>query len=92
MFNGLKNAALVELMAQASNVVKALSVQGVTVKSVTLASNKPVIRVESCVYCQQQIHSGRAVYHEFGCSAEGRYRQGQFISGGCKIVWSESLH
>lgn len=92
MFNGLKNEALVELMQRASDVVKALSIQGVIVKSITLASNKPVIRVQPCGYCQQQIQSGRAVYHEFGCSSEGSYRQGQFTSGGCKVVWSESLH
>ncbi|UAN47032.1 hypothetical protein KGP17_05670 [Serratia sp. JSRIV001] len=92
MFNGLKNEELVELMERASNVVKALSIQGVTVKSITLASNKPVIRVQPCGYCDQQIHSGRAVYHEFGYSAEGRYRQGQFTSGGCRVVWSESIH
>jgi hypothetical protein len=92
MFNGLKNDVLVELMGRASDVIKALSIQGVTVKSITLASNKPVIRVESCGYCHQQIHNGRAVYHEFGCSSEGRYRQGQFTSGGCKVVWSESMH
>ena len=92
MFNGLKNETLVELMQSASDVVKALSAEGVTVKSVTLVSNKPVIRVESCGYCQQQIKSGRAAYHDFGKPGHRRYRQGCFISGNCRVVWSESLH
>jgi hypothetical protein len=92
MFNGLNNDVLVQSIEKVSLVIKALSAEGVTVKSVTMASNKPVIRVQPCAYCQKQIHIGRAVYLEFGCSADGRYRQGQFMTGDCKVVWSESMH
>lgn len=92
MFNSLKNNVLVELIQSASLAIQALSAEGVAVKSVTLASNKPVIRVKPCGYCEKQIKSGHAVYLEFGCSMEGRYRQGHFYTNGCKVIWSESLH
>lgn len=83
---------LIRAMDCASAVIKALSAHSVTVKTVTLVGDKPVIRIERCGYSDALIHEGRAAYLEFGCGVSGRYRQGQYHTGGCKVVWSESFH
>lgn len=92
MVNGMKTAEFLKAMDAASLVIKALSGEGVTVKTVTLTGAKPVIRVERCAYCENLIHRGRAAYLEFGCDVSGKYRQGHFYTNGCKVVWSESFH
>lgn len=92
MFNGKKSQELIKAMQSACDAVKTLSAAGMTVRSVSFNGSKPVIRVEHCGYCDGLIHKGRAVFLEFGCGVIGRYRQGQFYEGGCKVVWSESLH
>lgn len=92
MANKMKSDALLRAMDAAGFVVKALSGSGVVVKTVTLINARPVIRVEHCGYCDKMIHEGRAAYLEFGCGHHGKYRQGQFYSSGCKVVWSEPVH
>jgi hypothetical protein len=92
MVNGRNTNELLQAMASASLVIKALSAQGIAIKGVTLTKSRPVIRVERCGWCDGLIDNGRAAYLEFGCGAAGRYRQGHFYTGGCKVVWSESLH
>lgn len=78
-------------MESACLVIKALSAQNIVVRSVTLANKRAVIRISYCRYCDQLIQQGKAIYQYFGCNAEGRYRQGQFNTGGCKVVWTEAL-
>lgn len=92
MFNGMKNTDFQNAMNAASSVIASLNAHGVTVKMVTLSGAKPVIRIERCGYCDGLIQKGHAAYLEFGCDISGRYRQGLFYTGGCKVVWSESLH
>lgn len=82
----------VKLMARASKVITVLSTERVVVCAVTLVGGVPVIRVKPCAYCDRLVHQGKAFYMEFGAGAFGRYRQGQYRVGGCKVVWSESLH
>ncbi|MGQ3662044.1 hypothetical protein [Citrobacter braakii] len=79
-------------MEKASLVIKALSAERIDVRGVTLVSNTPVIRVTPCAFCERMVHQGKAFYLEFGANAHGRYRQGQYMVNGCKVVWSESLH
>lgn len=87
-----KAQKLLKAMGDASNVIASLSAHSVAVKTVTLVGSRPVIRVERCGYCDALIHEGRAAYLEFGCGVSGKYRQGQYLVGGCKVIWSESLH
>lgn len=92
MVNSMNTDKFLNAMASARQVITVLSGRGVTVRAVTLTGARPVIRVEPCGYCDGLIHRGQAVYLEFGCGISGKYRQGQFYTGGCKVVWSESLH
>lgn len=92
MTRKIKTDALLRAMDAAGFVVKALSGSGVAVKAVSLINAKPVIRVEHCGYCDKLINEGRAAYLEFGCGIFGKYRQGQFYTNGCKVVWSEPVH
>lgn len=82
----------VKEMQKATMVINALSAEHVDVRGVTLVSGTPVIRVRPCAFVERMVHQGKAFYLEFGANAHGRYRQGQFLTGGCKVVWSESLH
>ncbi|EOZ4638880.1 hypothetical protein ACQRKX_001827 [Enterobacter cloacae] len=79
-------------MEKASMVIKALSAERIEVHGVSLIGGKPVIRVKPCAFCERMVHEGKAFYLEFGANAYGRYRQGQYMVNGCKVVWSESLH
>lgn len=83
---------LLKAMDSACDVIVTLNAHNVAVKTVTLVGSRPVIRVERCGYCDALIHEGRAAYLEFGCGMSGKYRQGQYLVGGCKVIWSESLH
>ncbi|MGC6061317.1 hypothetical protein [Enterobacter kobei] len=82
----------VKSMEKASMVIKALSAERIDVRGVSLIGGKPVIRVMPCAFCERMVHEGKAFYFEFGANAHGRYRQGQYMVNGCKVVWSESLH
>lgn len=82
----------VKSMEKASMVIKALSAERIDVRGVSLIGGKPVIRVMPCAFCERMVHEGKAFYLEFGANAHGRYRQGQYMVNGCKVVWSESLH
>lgn len=92
MLNGKKSQDLIQAMQSACEAVKALNAAGVTVKSVSFSGSRPLIRVEHCGYCDGLIEAGRAMFLNFGGGIFARYRQGQFYEGGCKVVWSESLH
>jgi len=79
-------------MQKASEVINALSAERIEVRGVSLIGRQPVIRVKPCAFCERMVHEGKAFYLEFGANAHGRYRQGQYMVNGCKVVWSESLH
>lgn len=92
MVNRMKTEVFLKAMESASLVVKALIAERIEVRGVSLIGGKPVIRVKPCAFCERMVHEGKAVYLEFGANAHGRYRQGQYLVNGCKVVWSESLH
>lgn len=89
---GSKKIDFVKAMERASLVIKTLSAERIDVRGVSLIGGRPVIRVTPCAFCERMVHEGKASYLEFGANAHGRYRQGQYLVNGCKVVWSESLH
>lgn len=82
----------VKAMERASLVIKTLSAERIDVRGVSLIGGRPVIRVTPCAFCDRMVREGKASYLEFGANDHGRYRQGQYLVNGCKVVWSESLH
>lgn len=90
MENG--NAMLVAAMARVELVILSLTAKGITVQGVALHGSKPVIRVSRHAFFEKMIRDGKASYQTFGCSNNGKYKQGVFIKDECRVVWSESLH
>lgn len=80
----------VRAINNAARVIKALS-PSVEVCGVVVRGTRPVIKVKNCSFCQSLIKQGKASYAYFGRSEIGPYRQGQYLTGGCKVVWSEVL-
>ncbi|MEN3258646.1 hypothetical protein AAH678_07560 [Sodalis endosymbiont of Spalangia cameroni] len=86
------NAYLIAAMTQAGAVIHYLTIRGVSVKGVILHDCKPIIRIEHHPLCEQLLKKGQADYITVGKNARGGFKQGVFMKGGCKVIWSASLH
>ncbi|WP_025244008.1 hypothetical protein [Candidatus Sodalis pierantonius] len=86
------NTHLIAAMTQAGAVIHYLTIRGVSVKSVILHNCKSVIRIEHHPLCEQLLKQGQADYITVGKNAQGGFKQGAFMKGGCKVIWSTSLH
>ena len=71
--------------------VEALAENGFVVVAVELSSVlRPTIRIQSCGKCLRMINQGEAVYYSYGRRDHcGPYREGQFMLGRCRVVWTE---
>ncbi|MCX8962167.1 hypothetical protein EHW64_13750 [Erwinia psidii] len=86
------NADLLTTLNRVEQVVQSLGQRGITVNSVSLLNGRPVIRIQRNGFCERLIREGKAAYVETGHNAGGQFKQGYFMQGGCRVVWSESLH
>ncbi|MFT4466206.1 MAG: hypothetical protein ACMX3H_18705 [Sodalis sp. (in: enterobacteria)] len=86
------NNHVIAVMRQAEAVVRYLMIKGVSVKGVILRNCTPVICIEHHKLCEQLLKNGQADYITFGKNAQGGFKQGAFMKGGCRVIWSTSLH
>lgn len=88
------NALMLDAILKVARAIEALTESGFTVISVELNSPaRPTIRIQTCGRCTRLIERNEAVYYSFGQRDHlGPYREGQFMLGGCRIVWTEFGH
>lgn len=86
------NSHFLAALSQVETVIRYLTIKGVTVYGVILRGCRPVIRIDYHKICEQRLLSGQAYYVTFGKNIPGGFKQWVFFTGGCRVIWSESLH
>ncbi|EHD8421667.1 hypothetical protein JOT19_002536 [Salmonella enterica] len=88
----LLTQSIVSGVYRAECLVSSLVARGADVVSVSVRGGLPVIHINRSAFTEHLIRTGKAAYVFWGCGSRGKYKQGVFIQGGCKVVWSESIH
>ncbi|MDF0606659.1 hypothetical protein HZU77_013495 [Neisseriaceae bacterium TC5R-5] len=90
----VSNQQLLQAVNGISEAMVALAENNFVILAVELSSvMRPTIRVQHSSQCQRLIERGEAVHFGFGrVDHIGRYQQGQFNLGGCRVVWTEFKH
>ncbi|MGL5344825.1 MAG: hypothetical protein ACRC9O_09520 [Plesiomonas sp.] len=83
---------IISALHRAERAIKHLSNKGVDVVGMSVKNGTLVINISRCGYCDTLIREGKASYIKLGTGAASAFRQGVYISHGCRVVWSESLH
>ncbi len=88
------NQIVIERLEQALAAARELDRQGFALVpgGVNVNAVRPTLEVQPDGRCVGKLEAQQAVYFHAGFNQGGRFRQGQFQLGECRVIWTERGH